>query len=142
MSGPPSTGAGAAPYSRAAAETIPQGDGLMYFLLVSVLLFAAPLASIAFEVFAFHASLAPALFSKWDVIWAVAMRLGTAGHRQNLQPEYTAREILGIQRDEATIVVRELGFANVAFGIVGALSLWFPSWIAPAALAGAAFLGL
>jgi hypothetical protein len=38
--------------------------------------------------------------------------------------------------------VRELGIANSALGSVGLATLFAPSWLLPAALAGAIFYGL
>ena len=73
------------------------------------------------------------------MFWSVGWRLLLAGVRQIAQPEYTAREILGLQSAESWTVVRELGFGNLALGIVGVLSLWLPSWQLAAALAGGLF---
>lgn len=82
------------------------------------------------------------LIGKWFVFWAVGWRLFLAGMRQIVQPGYTARVILGLKHDESQILVRELGFANVAFGAIGILSLFVPSWRLAAALAGGIFYGL
>ena len=79
------------------------------------------------------------LIGKWFVFWSVGWRLLLAGVRQIAQPEYTAREILGLKSAESWTVVRELGFGNLALGIVGVLSLWLPSWQLAAALGGGLF---
>ena len=79
------------------------------------------------------------LIGKWFAFWSVGWRLLLGGVRQIAQPEYTAREILGLQSSESWTVVRELGFGNLALGIVGILSLWLPSWQLAAALAGGLF---
>ena len=115
---------------------------MSYFIIVAVLMFLAPLACIASAVLAHHAALDWALALRWFAFWMVGARLGSAGLRQMLNPKFTARHILGIEGDEALILVRELGFANTAFGAIGILSLWWPAWAVPAAFAGAVFLGL
>ena len=97
--------------------------------------------SIGIEVAVLRAALAAPLVGKWFVFWSVGVRLLTAGLRQILQPEYTANVILGLRSGES-LVVRELGFANVALGAVGMFSLAFPTWRLPAALAGGIFYGL
>jgi hypothetical protein len=73
----------------------------------------------------------------WFVFWGVGVRLTLAGLRQYLQPQYTAREILGIAAPGALLFVRELGGANLATGVVGLASLALPSFVTPAALAAA-----
>jgi hypothetical protein len=42
-----------------------------------------------------------------------------AGLRQMFQPRYTAQVILSLKSEESLILVRELGFANFAIGLVG-----------------------
>jgi hypothetical protein len=64
-----------------------------------------------------------------------------AGLRQLLQPAFTAREIFHIEGDEALVLVRELGMANLALGVIGVLSLWFPAFVLPVAIAAAIFYG-
>jgi hypothetical protein len=82
------------------------------------------------------------LVSKWIVFWAVGWRLFLAGLRQVLQPSYTAREIFGLKGEESLVLVKELGFANIAIGVVAVLSLVVPAWRNAAALAGGIFYGL
>lgn len=53
------------------------------------------------------------VFGKWFVFWGVGARLFLAGLRQMIQPEYTAKTLLGIHDPESLIVVRELGFATL-----------------------------
>ena len=81
------------------------------------------------------------LLGKWFVFWSVGVRLTLAGLRQALQPEFTAKQIFHMVGDEATPVVRELGFANLATGVVGLLSLGFGSFVLPVAIASAIFYG-
>ena len=114
----------------------------MYYAVVATLMFGFPLLSIGIEAAIQGTALAAPLICKWYVFWAVGVRLFTAGLRQILQPEYTANVILGLKSSESLLLVRELGFANVAMGAIGILSLPFPTWRLPAALAGGVFYAL
>lgn len=114
----------------------------MYYAVVATLMFLFPLASIAIEGAGGRAALGAALVGKWFVFWSVGLRLLMAGVRQVLQPEYTANVILGLESSESLLLVRELGFANLALGLVGISSLPFPGWRLPVALAGGVFYGL
>jgi hypothetical protein len=111
----------------------------MYYIVVATLMLAFPVLSVAVEAARFSTAIDSILIGKWFVFWSVGWRLLLAGVRQIAQPEYTAREILGLQSAESWTVVRELGFGNLALGIVGVLSLWLPSWQLAAALAGGLF---
>jgi uncharacterized protein DUF6790 len=113
----------------------------MYFFIVLAFMFVLPAASIAIDVIVNGTPPNIAVVGKWFVFWAVGWRLLLAGAKQIVQPAYTAREILGLKGDEALILVRELGFANVAMGALGVASLFVPSWQMGAALVGALFYG-
>ena len=84
----------------------------------------------------------PLLIAKWYVLWAVGWRLLLARARQVARPSYTARAILGLQSDQSLIVMRELGFANLAIGTLGIVSIAVASWQLAAALAGGIFYAL
>ena len=114
----------------------------MYYIAVASLMFVLPLLAIAIEASMSHAALDVSLVAKWFVFWAVGWRLFLAGARQVAQPEYTAREILGLKSSESNILVRELGFGNLALGLIGILSFWIPSWRLAVALAGGMFYGM
>jgi hypothetical protein len=114
----------------------------MYYVVVATLMLAFPVVSVAIEAARFSTGVDAVLVGKWFVFWSAGWRLLLAGVRQIAQPEYTAREILGLQSSESWTVVRELGFGNLALGIVGVLSLWLPSWQLAAALAGGLFYTL
>jgi hypothetical protein len=64
-----------------------------------------------------------------------------AGARQVLKPELTAQGILGTSDLGALLIVRELGFANLAIGIVGLLALVFHAFVLPAAIYACIFYG-
>lgn len=114
----------------------------MYYAIVASLMFAFPLLSIAIEANASAGAFGASLVAKWFVFWSVGWRLFLAGARQIAQPEYTAREILGLKSSESNVLVRELGFGNLALGVIGIASLWLPSWRLAAALAGGLFYGM
>jgi hypothetical protein len=82
-----------------------------------------------------------ALLGKWFVFWSGGVRLLLAGVRQIVQPRFTATDIFGLAGDEALPLVQELGIANVAAGLVAALSLAVPSFLVPMAIVGAIFYG-
>jgi hypothetical protein len=115
----------------------------MYFVAVVLLLFVLPAASVVLDALWFSGSAdLMALTGKWFTFFAVGVRLFTAGLSQIYRPQYTSDTILGLKDSGANIVVRELGFANVSIGALGLLSLAFPAWTVPAAIAGGLFYGL
>lgn len=111
----------------------------MYYAVVALFMFVLPIASIAGDWAVASAPVSAELVLKWYLFWAVGWRLFLAGTRQILQPEYTARQILGHKGDESIVLVRELGFANVSIGFVALISLACPSWRISAAVAGGLF---
>jgi hypothetical protein len=114
----------------------------MYYVIVGSPMLVFPLLSIAIEAKTSRLPFSIELMLKWFVFWAVGVRLFTAGVSQITRPEYTVQVILGFEGSEALLLVRELGFANAAIGLVGILSLWFASWRPAAAVAGVVFFGL
>jgi hypothetical protein len=115
----------------------------MYFATVLLLMLVLPVGSVVAD-HAMAASAAPwlLLLGKWFVFWSVGVRLVVAGGRQLFQPRFTAKEIFGIASDDPLPLVQELGVANLAVGIVAALSLAFPRFVLPMAIVGAIFYGL
>lgn len=115
----------------------------MYILSVFLLMALLPIIWIGAEHFYFHSALPLMLLvGKWFVFWAVGIRFFFAGLRQFLQPQFTAEQIFGIKSHDALPFVRELGAANFATGVVGMASLARPSFVLPAAIAGALFYGI
>ena len=51
-----------------------------------------------------------------------------AGIQQSTKPAFTAKEIFHIDSPDCYPIVRELGFANICFGLVGIISLFKPDW--------------
>ena len=115
----------------------------MYIVLVLLVMLFLPLFSVVHELY-FHGNHAGLLLlvGKWYVFWGVGVRLASAGIRQSLNPRYTAETLLGLKTSEPWFVVRELGFANIAIGVVALGSILTRNWVTPSALAGAAFYGL
>ena len=112
----------------------------MYLFVILATMLVLPVASIGAEL-ALHGGSLPALAGKWFTFWGVGVRIMLAAVKQMARPEFTAR-ILGLTDPRAHIVVRELGFANAAIALLALLSLAWPAFLVPAALAGAVFLGL
>ena len=82
------------------------------------------------------------LGGKWFVFWAIGIRLFTAGLKQAIKPAFTAEEIFHIKEPASQIIVRELGFANICFGLAGIMSLFIPEWRTAAAFTGGLYLGI
>ena len=114
----------------------------MYFLVITFIMFIFPIGSIIAEIVLSPNSNIVFIIGKWFVFWVIGIRLFTAGIRQIIQPKFTAENILGLKEKESWVLVRELGFANAALGVLGILSLLFREWIMPCALSGGIFLGL
>jgi hypothetical protein len=115
----------------------------MYVVTVVLLLGVLPAGSVFAEQHYWHSTLPLMdLVGKWFTFWAVGVRLGLAGLRQVLQPDFTAREIFNLKGDDALPIVRELGLANIAMGTLGLVSLWLPAVTWPAALVGGLYYGL
>jgi len=114
----------------------------MFLVIVVGLMLVLPAASVLMEHGRGGAADVLLLAGKWFVFWAVGARLFLAGLRQSIQPGFTAQQLLGITGAECFVVIRELGFANMAIGIVALASLRVPAWTPPAAVAGGLFIGL
>ena len=112
----------------------------MYYVIIASLMVICPLASVLIEHASDKTDLA-LLVAKWFVFWAVGVRLLLAGVRQVSKPRYTAEKILGLKGEDVLFVVRELGFANISFGVVGLLTLVEQEWTGAVALAGGLFYG-
>jgi hypothetical protein len=114
----------------------------MYIISVVAFMFVLPVSFVLGEASIAHVPLSAALVQKWFVFWAVGVRLSSAGLRQMFQPGYTAKVVLSLKGEEALLVVRELGMANLSIGLVGLVSLVASSWQPAAALAGVIFYSL
>jgi len=115
----------------------------VYIVLVVLFMLVLPALSVIHERYFLgsHAGLL-LLIGKWFVFWGVGVRVGFAGVHQAINPRYTAETLLGLKTSEPWLVVRELGFANMALGAIALGSVLAHNWLMPAALAGGLFYGL
>ncbi len=114
-----------------------------YFWVVLSLTVIFPVFSILVEwLLNKDISISLALAGKWFIFWAVGLRLFIAGLRQAITPSFTAKTIFHIENEESHVIVRELGFANICFGLVGIISLFLPSWRIVSAFGSGVFYGI
>jgi hypothetical protein len=114
-----------------------------YLLIVLLLMLILPSIAIIVE---FSVSKQQLSFieitGKWFVFFAIGVRLFTAGLKQTITPSFTAQTIFHLKEKESFVIVRELGFANICFGIMGLASVFIPSWRMVAACIGGLFFGI
>lgn len=96
--------------------------------------------SIVIELVAAPGSDPLAVTGKWFLFWGAGVRLFTAGLSQITRPQFTAENILGEKVTGANLIVQELGFANVGFGLAAIIGAWLPGWAVPVAVGPAVFL--
>jgi hypothetical protein len=113
----------------------------MQRLAVWAFMVVLPIISILFDSLVHGTDLVAAAL-RWFVFWGVGVRLVTAAGRQMAKPEFTAGQIFGISDPRASSLVLEIGFGNLAIGLIALLSPWLRDWAVPAAVAGALFFGL
>ncbi|MBN8788397.1 MAG: hypothetical protein J0I84_15000 [Terrimonas sp.] len=82
------------------------------------------------------------LFCKWFIFSAVGLRLFLAGIKQVKNPEFTAKQIFHVESADCFPILRELGFANICFGLVGIVSLFRPDWRIVSAFASGLYYGI
>ena len=114
----------------------------MYLAIVALTMFILPTISGVIDHVLHPGEPLLAIVGRWFVFWGVGIRLTLAGCRQYLQPSFTAKEIFHMTSAEALPLIRELGVANLATGVVGILSLSFPDFVLPVALSAAIFYGV
>jgi hypothetical protein len=115
----------------------------MYLISIVLLLLVLPAASVAIETLWMGGGAdIMLLVGKWLVFWGVGVRLFIAGVRQVVQPQFTAETIFEIKDYAALAIVREVGFANLAMGTLGLLTLTKSGFLVPAAIVGGLYYGL
>lgn len=114
----------------------------MYYAIAWGLMLVIPALSVVIEAMMTSSTDLVWLIAKWFVFWGVGIRLLTAGVKQVVQPGFTARTIFRMESPDAEKLVTEIGFGNLAIGLVATLSLAFPAFVVPMALTGGLFLGL
>jgi hypothetical protein len=113
-----------------------------YIVGVSVITFLLPPVSGVAEHVIGNEPLAWVKVGKWFIFYAVGLRLFLAGLRQSLKPAFTAKAIFHMEGTEAYPVIRELGFANLCFGLIGLISLFVPQWRMVSAFGSGIYYGL
>ena len=119
-----------------------QDTNKTYFIIVTALTFIIPAIGFIIEHFASDIALTFELFCKWFIFSAVGLRLFLAGIRQVTKPEFTAKQIFHIDNPDSLPIVRELGFANLCFGLVGLISFFKADWRVVSAFASGLYYGL
>jgi len=115
----------------------------LYLGAIILLMLILPLVSAAIDSGFFKTGPGLLLLTgKWFVFWGIGVRLFTAGLRQVLKPGFTAQEIFHIKDIESQLIVRELGFANICFGLTGIIALFIPAWLTAAAFTGGLYMGI
>ncbi|OBR96524.1 hypothetical protein CLRAG_03940 [Clostridium ragsdalei P11] len=111
-----------------------------FFKIVVILFFyVLPLISIIIDVFIFKNTMIVQVVLKWCIFFGVGLRLFTAGLKQSLNPAFTAKGIFNITDEKVFPIVRELGFANICFGLIGITSLLVSNFRYTAASLGILF---
>ncbi|MFA9375648.1 MAG: DUF6790 family protein [Lachnotalea sp.] len=111
---------------------------------ISVVLFfyILPIACILIEIIAFSQTDIWAVLMKWFVFWGVGLRLFTAGMKQVITPGFTARVIFELEDRKSYPLIRELGFANICFGLCGIISLIYINFRTVTLFIGCVYYGL
>ncbi len=111
------------------ANNNPPDVNKRYIVVVSLLTFILPFVfSLAQTLVYKNTAFSFDLIGKWFIFSAVGLKLFIAGIKQTTDPAFTAKEIFHIDSPESFSIVRELGFANLCFGLVGIVSLFLPAW--------------
>jgi hypothetical protein len=114
-----------------------------YIIVVAILTFILPLVcSVGQILINKDTPVSFALIGKWFIFSAVGLRLFIAGIKQTTDPAFTAKNIFHLDNPESFPIVRELGFANLCFGIVGIISLFLPQWRVVSAFGSGLYYGI
>ena len=113
-----------------------------YIFSVTLLTFVVPAIGLVAEHFATDTAITFELLSKWFIFSAVGLRLFLAGIKQVKNPAFTAKQIFHLESHDAFPILRELGFANICFGLVGIVSLFKPEWRIVSAFASGLYYGI
>lgn len=126
------------------AEKSSPGANTQYIIVVSVLTFVLPAICTIGQIFISNkdTTFSFVLFGKWFIFSAVGLRLFLAGIKQTTNPAFTAKEIFHIDSPDSLPIVRELGFANLCFGLIGIISLFMPQWRIVSAFGSGLYYGI
>ncbi len=125
-----------------ATNKITNKPNRFYIISVNVLTFVLPVIGFLAEHFVTEKKLTFELFGKWFIFSAVGLRLFLAGIKQVKNPEFTAKQIFHIDSQDSFPILRELGFANICFGLVAIVSLFIPGWRNVSAFASGLYYGI
>ncbi len=114
----------------------------VFILLRILLLFALPLLSTILENQMDHSSWTKQQIGKWFIFWNLGIDLFFTGVRQASSPELSPGNVFRFKSQESHQLTRELGFANMALGSVGILSVINDQWRLIAAIGGGLYFGL
>jgi hypothetical protein len=114
-----------------------------YIIAVCLLTFILPVICSLAEILIQNSSVFTfALFGKWFIFSAVGLRLFSAGIKQTSNPAFTAKEIFHIDSKDSFPILRELGFANLCFGLIGIVSLFLSQWRVVSAFGSGLYYGI
>ncbi|MBS1730422.1 MAG: hypothetical protein JSS67_06550 [Bacteroidetes bacterium] len=123
-------------------NTTADKPNMFYIISVSVLTFVLPIIGFVAEHLFTDNTLTFDLFFKWFIFFAVGFRLFLAGIKQVNNPAFTAKQIFHIDNPDCYPILRELGFANMCFGLVAIISLFWPEWRIVSAFASGLYYGI
>jgi len=112
------------------------------WLLYIALVFVLPLLSAGVEHYIDHSLQTIQMIGKWFVFWTTGIYLFASGVRQASNPEFTGMSIFRLSSRESYVMMKQLGFANMALGAMGILSVINDQWRVIAAITGGLYFGL
>ena len=101
-----------------------------------------PIAAAALESRVDQLPLSWPIYWKWFIFWGVGIRLFFKGVKLASTPQFTGLSLSSFKNRESYLLLLELGFANMALGSMGILSVINDQWRLIAAIAGAIYFGL
>ena len=125
---------------RTSGASIARKKNHFYLFMNLSMALILPALSILWDCIHEHENLNWELVGKWFIFYAVGIRLFTAGISQASNPAFTG-SIFKMKTQESFVIIRELGFANIALGVMGVLSVLNNNWRILAAIAGGLYLG-
>lgn len=126
----------------ASTSQITDKPNKLYIISVSILTFIFPVIGFVCDQLTSKTPMTFELCGKWFIFSAVGLRLFLAGIKQVKNPEFTANQIFHIDSPESYPILRELGFANICFGLVAIVSLFKPDWRIVSAFASGIYYGI
>ena len=115
----------------------------LYELSVILFFLIVPCIGIYYEILILNTKLSIySIALKWFVFSGVGLRLGSAGIKQLINPDFTAKVIFKMKDEQSIAVIKEIGLANICFSVIGLISLFVPSFRLPAAISGGLYFGM